>query len=101
MTLADLTDPNRPKLETPTVENGRCREIKPKIEIKKTCYTEGEGENIKYYGKDGSVVTKEQYEKDCVPSTGGWASYAVLAAGAFIALSAITIAKKHNKFYQV
>jgi hypothetical protein len=88
-------------IEEPSLDNGRCREIKPKIEIKKTCYTEGEGENIKYYGKDGNPTTKEQYEKDCVPKTGGWASYAVLAAGAFIALSAITIAKKHNKFYQV
>jgi len=88
-------------VEEPSLDNGRCREIKPKIEIKKTCYTEGEGENIKYYGKDGNPTTKEQYEKDCVPKTGGWASYAVLAAGAFIALSAITIAKKHNKFYQV
>ncbi len=88
-------------IEEPSIDNGRCREIKPKIEIKKTCHTEGEGENIKYYGKDGNVITKEQYEKDCIPPTGGWASYAVLAAGAFIALSAITIAKKHNKFYQV
>lgn len=34
-------------------------------------------------------------------STGSFASYAVLAAGAFIAISAIAIAKKHNKFYRV
>jgi hypothetical protein len=101
MTMADLTATPRPTLDDPSTSNGRCREIKPKIEIKKTCYTEGEGENIKYYGKDGNPTTKEQYEKDCIPPTGGWASYAVLAAGAFIALSAITIAKKHNKFYQV
>lgn len=33
--------------------------------------------------------------------TGSFASYAVLAAGAFIAISAIAIAKKHNKFYRV
>ena len=58
-------------------------------------------ENGKYYGKDGSEITKEQYEKDCIPKTGSFASYAVLAAGALIALSAITIAKKHNKFYRV
>ena len=54
-----------------------------------------------YYGKDGSVITKEQYDADCVPKTGSFASYAVLAAGALIALSAITVAKKHNKFYRV
>ena len=55
----------------------------------------------KYYGKDGSEVSKEQYEKDCIPKTGSFASYAVLLAGALIALSAITVAKKHNKFYRV
>ena len=46
-------------------------------------------------------MTKEQFEKDCLPKTGNFASYAVLAAGALIALSAITVAKKHNKFYRV
>lgn len=55
----------------------------------------------KYYGKDGSPITKEQYDKDCVPPTGSFASYAVLAAGALIALSAIMIAQKHNRFYKV
>ncbi len=64
---------------------------------KKVCY-ESDG---KYYGKDGVEVTKEQFEKDCLPKTGNFASYAVLAAGALIALSAITVAKKHNKFYRV
>lgn len=33
--------------------------------------------------------------------TGSFASYVVLIAGAFIAISAIAIAKKHNKFYKV
>lgn len=33
--------------------------------------------------------------------TGNFLSYAVLAAGAFIAISAIALAKKHNKFYRV
>lgn len=94
-----------PEVGTPSLTNGLCKEIKPSLPVtpeKKTCYTEGEGNSKKYYGKDGNEVTKEQYDKDCGnPGTGGWASYAVLAAGAFIALSAITIAKKHNKFYQV
>lgn len=34
-------------------------------------------------------------------NTGSFASYAILAAGAFIAISAVAIAKKHNKFYKV
>ncbi len=57
--------------------------------------------NGKYYGRDGNEITKEQYDKDCVPKTGSFASYAVLAAGALIALSAIMIAQKHNRFYKV
>lgn len=35
------------------------------------------------------------------PETGNFASYAALAAGALIAISAIVVAKKHNKFYRV
>lgn len=107
--------------------NAPCIEINLKTEAEKVCYCNGDvcygkngtevtkeqyeaecdnkkicrEENGKYYGKDGSEITKEQYEKDCIPKTGSFASYAVLAAGALIALSAITIAKKHNKFYRV
>ena len=44
----------------------------------------------------GEVASVEE-----TPETGNFASYAVLAAGAFIAISAIAIAKKHNKFYRV
>lgn len=36
-----------------------------------------------------------------VPNTGAFASYAVLAAGVLVAISAIAIAKKHNKIYKV
>ena len=36
-----------------------------------------------------------------VPNTGAFASYAVLAAGVLVAISAIAIAKKHNKIYRV
>ncbi len=35
------------------------------------------------------------------PNTGAFASYALLAAGALIAVSAVAIAKKHNKIYRV
>lgn len=38
---------------------------------------------------------------DSNPETGNFASYTALAAGALIAISAIVIAKKHNKFYRV
>lgn len=53
--------------------NQACKEIKPK----------------------GTTTSTSNSE------TGSFASYAVLAAGAFIAVSAIAIAKKHNKFYRV
>lgn len=59
----------------------------------------------KYYGTGGNEVTEEEYQKQCSsitpPNTGSFASYLVLASGAFIALSTITIAKKYNKFYKV
>lgn len=35
------------------------------------------------------------------PTTGAFTSYALLAAGALVAISAVAIAKKHNKFYRV
>lgn len=38
---------------------------------------------------------------DDQPDTGAFTSYLLLAAGAFVAISAVTIAKKHNKFYRV
>ena len=58
-------------------------------------------QNGKYFGEKGTETTKEEFEKTCVPKTGSFASYAVLAAGALIAISAITVAKKHNRFYKV
>lgn len=71
-------------------------------EYKKQCSKTCVVENGTYYDKNGNIVTEEEYNKQCnPPETGSFASYAVLAAGAFIALSAITIAKKHNKFYRV
>lgn len=81
-----------------------CVEIHPKdeeVKVKTCTYDET---NKIYYDKNGNVVDEAEYKKQCKvnpPQTGSFASYAVLAAGAFIALSAITIAKKHNKFYKV
>ncbi len=100
-----LSDEELKKYCTCVQENGKffgkdstqVTEEQFKIECGKKCYQS----NGKYYGKDGNEVSKEQYERDCLPKTGSFASYAVLAAGALIALSAITIAKKHNRFYKV
>ena len=46
-------------------------------------------------------VCDEITVKEGEVATGNFVSYAVLAAGAFIAISAIALAKKHNKFYRV
>ena len=69
--------------------------------FKKWCGCRKDEVNGKYYDASGNETTQEEYEKACVPKTGSFASYAVLAAGALIAISAITIAKKHNRFYRV
>ena len=87
------------RIENDKYYDGNGNEVTKEEYTKRcTCRKTSDG---KYYGRDGSEITKEQYDKDCVPATGSFASYAVLAAGALIALSAITIAKKHNKFYKV
>ena len=62
------------------------------------CYYDKEQD--KYFLKPGEEITKEFYDNQCTP-TGSFASYAILLAGIFIAISAITIAQKHNKFYRV
>ena len=100
-----LSDEDIKKYCTCVQENGKfygsngmvVSEEQYRLQCGKKCYQS----SGKYYGKDGSEITKEQYEKDCIPKTGSFASYAVLLAGALIALSAITVAKKHNKFYKV
>ena len=83
-----------------TANGAGCAQIRPVVN-KVTCQVKDD----KYYGPTGEEITQEEYKKQCEatkpPETGSFASYAVLAAGAFIALSAITIAKKHNKFYRV
>ena len=70
-------------------------------QYKKACGCRIDTVNGKWYDNNANEVTEEEYKKACVPETGSFASYAVLAAGALIALSAITIAKKHNRFYRV
>lgn len=70
-------------------------------EYKKACGCRIDTVAGKYYDNNANEVSEEEYKKACVPETGSFASYAVLIAGALIALSAITIAKKHNRFYRV
>lgn len=45
--------------------------------------------------------TTNSVASDDTPVTGAFTSYAILAAGALIAISAVAIAKKHNKIYRV
>ena len=56
-------------------------------------------------GSDEYVCAEVHYTKDGTPAsnveTGAFTSYFLLAAGALIAISAIAIAKKNNKFYRV
>ena len=40
-------------------------------------------------------------ENDDTPESGAFVSYAILAAGALIAISAVTIAKKHNRLQKI
>lgn len=42
-----------------------------------------------------------EFVQNDTPDTGAFASYSLLAAGALIAISAVAIAKKHNKIYKV
>lgn len=56
-------------------------------------------------GSEDYVCAEVHYTKDGTPAsnveTGAFTSYFLLAAGALIAISAIAIAKKNNKFYRV
>jgi hypothetical protein len=47
------------------------------------------------------IHMKKKTEPGNNPGTGAFASYALLAAGALIAISAITIAKKNNKLQKI
>lgn len=51
--------------------------------------------------KPKTPTTPEDPEDPDTPNTGAFASYAVLAAGALIAIGAITMAKKNSKFNRI
>ena len=60
--------------------------------------------SYKLEGSDDYFCTEVHYttgKPPAGPPTGAFASYAILAAGALIAVSAVAIAKKHNKIYRV
>ena len=60
-------------------------------------------ENGTYYGKDGSVVTKETYEEQCQENkpTGSFMPYAVIASGIALAVIVYTVSRKNNKLYKI
>lgn len=59
--------------------------------------------SLQTQGKDGANYFCNEISKVGAlgSETGAFASYAVLVAGALIAISAIAIAKKHNKLYRI
>ncbi len=60
-------------------------------------------ENGKYYGKNGTEVTEEVYNKECLsnPQTGNFIPYIVVITGAILAISVFTISRKNNKLYKI
>ncbi len=60
-------------------------------------------ENGKYYGKNGTEVTEEVYNNECLsnPQTGNFVPYIVIITGAILAVSVFTISRKNNKLYKI
>lgn len=58
-------------------------------------------ESAGYFCEEIHLKTTPEPEPGETPPTGAFASYAVLAAGALIAISAIAMAKKNNKFNKI
>lgn len=57
----------------------------------------------KYYGKNGTEVTAEVYEAECVnnPQTGSFVPYVVIIAGIALAVGVFTISRKNTKLYKI
>ncbi len=98
--------------DTPTVNE--CGEVCVQLWRVPTAndYENYNDPDLKNGGKDVGLQEKNGYACQEVkmksitphpdePPTGAFASYALLLAGALIAISAITIAKKNNKIYKV
>ena len=52
-------------------------------------------------GNNGYICREVHYRGGVAPDTGAFASYALLIAGALIAIAAVTLAKKNTKLYRV
>lgn len=59
--------------------------------------------NGKYYGKNGTEVTAEVYEAECMnnPQTGSFVPYVVIIAGIALAVGVFTISRKNTKLYKI
>ncbi len=57
----------------------------------------------KYYGKNGTVVTEDVYNSECVsnPQTGNFLPYVVIASGIALAAIVFTVSRKNNKLYKI
>ena len=57
----------------------------------------------KYYGKNGTEVTAEVYETECVnnPQTGSFVPYVGIIAGIALAVGVFTISRKNTKLYKI
>ena len=68
----------------------------------KDCPTGKTGKSYTFCAEVHYNITKEvKPNPEPQPPSGAFASYTILAAGALIAISAITIAKKHNKISKI
>lgn len=57
----------------------------------------------KYYGKNGTEVTEEVYNSECVsnPQTGNFLPYVVIIAGIALAVGVFTVSRKNNTLYKI
>lgn len=57
----------------------------------------------KYYGKNGTEVTAEVYNAECInnPQTGNFVPYIVIIAGIALAIGVFTISRKNTKLYKI
>lgn len=56
-----------------------------------------------YYGKNGSVVTEEVYNSECVsnPQTGSFVPYIAVATGILLSIVVFSVSRKNNKLYKI
>lgn len=59
--------------------------------------------NGTYYGKNGTVVTEDVYNSECVsnPQTGNFLPYIVIVTGIALAVIVFTVSRRNNKLYKI